>query len=136
MYKLATTLGILGEHEAAFAMFRRLIQREERPEASLYHYAAVAGLSTQNPLNAPASIGASPGSWQQDSKYRFLPQSIGAMGKRSPEQVPPLSYHYLLPFEEQLMQLDRERIPSGANPGKSADTLLLFLGVESRGQRD
>ncbi|MFD1427490.1 tetratricopeptide repeat protein [Kroppenstedtia sanguinis] len=109
MYKLATTLGILGEHEAAFDMFLRLIKREERPEASLYHYAAVAAFNSK--------------SFDRARKYWRLAQELdpdskvpvfylNQLEKREhlpPEQVPPVSYHYQLPFEEQLMQLDRER---------------------------
>ncbi|MFD1397421.1 tetratricopeptide repeat protein [Kroppenstedtia eburnea] len=109
MYKLATTLGILGEHEDAFAMFRRLIKREERPEASLYHYAAVAAFNTKSFARARKY-------WQlareldPDSKIPvFYLNQLEQWESLPPEQVPPVSYHYQLPFEEQLMQLDRER---------------------------
>ena len=43
VFKLATTMGILGEHEAAYGHFKRLLQDEEvNFDPCLYHYAAVA----------------------------------------------------------------------------------------------
>lgn len=47
-FKLATTLGILGEHEAAYGHFRRLLAggSEEAGDASVHHYGAVAALQS------------------------------------------------------------------------------------------
>lgn len=44
-FKLATTLGILGEHEAAYQHFRRLLAGDESSaDPSIHHYCAVAAL--------------------------------------------------------------------------------------------
>lgn len=109
MYKLATTLGILGEHETAFRLFRQLIKREERPEASLYHYTAVAAFNAKRFTQAGKY-------WRiardldPDSEIPdFYLNQLEEWGNLPPERVPPISYHYQLPFEEQLMQLDRDR---------------------------
>ena len=104
--------------EAAFAMFRRLIQREERPEASLYHYAAVAAFNTKS-FERARKYWRIARELDQDSKIPvFYLNQLEQWENMSPEQVPPLSYHYQLPFEEQLMQLDRERRTIRSKSGK------------------
>ncbi len=42
MHKLATTMGILGEHEIAYFMFQRLLKSGEVPNSTLYHSIATA----------------------------------------------------------------------------------------------
>ena len=47
MYKLATTMGILGQHDSAYTHFRRLLKDEETAaDPALAHYAAVAAYNT------------------------------------------------------------------------------------------
>lgn len=45
-YKLATTLGILGEDERAYELFMQLVKRGHQDDYSLYHYVAVAAFNT------------------------------------------------------------------------------------------
>lgn len=46
-YKLATTLGILGEDEAAYFLFRKMIFHAGQSDIYILHYAAVAAYNTQ-----------------------------------------------------------------------------------------
>ncbi|OYD08157.1 tetratricopeptide repeat protein [Paludifilum halophilum] len=108
MYKLATTMGILGEHTEALRLFKQLIKLEKNTDASLYHYAAAAAFNTKQ--------------FHQARKYWRMAQNLdpgsdipGFYLKQleewrdcSPERVPTVSYHYQLPFEEQFMRLDRQ----------------------------
>lgn len=100
VFKLATTMGILGEHEAAYQHFKRLLHGEEmNGEPSIYHYTAVAAYNTKRYEEAEKL-------WTQLSKiapetgisvfYLNLLEHYG-IGAR-PLTV---SYHYHLPFEEQ-----------------------------------
>ncbi|TCS95702.1 tetratricopeptide repeat protein [Hazenella coriacea] len=106
-YKLATTMGILGEHEVAYELFTRLAKLEEQAEPSLYHYAAAASFNT--------------GRLQQAKKYwkkaalldpdsdipRFYLGQLQEWSQRLDESLPVVSYHYHLPFEEQMLQMDQ-----------------------------
>ncbi len=51
-YKLALTMGSLGEHEVAYKLFSLLVKVEINPEADLYHYAAVSAWNTGRMLQA------------------------------------------------------------------------------------
>ncbi len=109
MYKLATTLGILGEHQTALALFRQLLKREERPEASLYHYAAVAAFNTKRFKQARSYWRIAREADPESEIPSFYLNHIEEWAGMPPEQVPTISYHYQLPFEEQLIQLDRQQ---------------------------
>lgn len=41
IYKLATTMGVLGQHEEAFHLYQRMIRTAPPQEACTYHYAAI-----------------------------------------------------------------------------------------------
>lgn len=111
MMKLATTMGVLGEHREAYHLFRQLLKLDSAPDSSLYHYTAVAAFNV--------------GEWKRARKYwriaceldpesevpRFyLNQLTEAEGSLQP--LPTLTYHYQLPFEEQLLQLDQQQLRS------------------------
>ncbi|MFC5700678.1 tetratricopeptide repeat protein [Cohnella faecalis] len=103
VFKLATTLGIIGDHREAYRHFRRLIRTGELAnEPSLHHFAAVAAVNLGRYNEAERH-------WNQAQKLdpnssvaafhlRRLPQV------RSGEEKPPVHYHYHLPFEEQFRQ--------------------------------
>ncbi len=107
VFKLATTMGILGEHEAAFGHFNRLIRNEEmNQDPSLYHYAAVAAYHTQR-LSVAKSL------WRKAKRLDpscdvsdFYLQRLEERERIGTQDSPPLtvSYHYHLPFEEQFKQ--------------------------------
>ncbi|GIP55454.1 hypothetical protein J42TS3_44890 [Paenibacillus vini] len=104
VFKLATTMGILGEHEAAFGHFSRLLRNGEMDQdPSLYHYAAVAAYHTQR-MSAAKTLWRKvkrldPGSGVADFYLQGLEEreTTGAQISRSMT----VSYHYHLPFEEQ-----------------------------------
>ncbi|WP_019121123.1 MarR family transcriptional regulator [Brevibacillus massiliensis] len=41
LFKLATTMGVLGQHEEAYFLYRRLLGSHYHQDASTYHYAAI-----------------------------------------------------------------------------------------------
>nr|WP_154984818.1 tetratricopeptide repeat protein [Paenibacillus xylanexedens] len=104
VYKLATTMGILGQHDAAYIHFRRLLKGEETAtDPALAHYAAVAAFNTErydiakrlwhhvNKLDPGSEVG----------RYYLDGLEAVIQGVQEPSK---LSYHYHLPFDEQFKQ--------------------------------
>lgn len=104
VYKLATTMGILGQHDAAYVHFRRLLKNEETAaDPALAHYAAVAAYNTErydiakrlwhhvNKLDPGSEV----------SRYYLNGLEAVLQGSQEPKM---LSYHYHLPFDEQFKQ--------------------------------
>ncbi|WP_179031198.1 tetratricopeptide repeat protein [Paenibacillus kribbensis] len=115
VFKLATTMGILGRHEEAYRHFRRLLHGtgENSADASLYHYTAVAASNTGRYAEARRL-------WshlqKQDASSEvprfFLSRLEELQQEGTPLQV--LSYHYHLPFEEQFRMWEKfgaEQVP-------------------------
>lgn len=106
LFKLATTMGILGEHEAAYTHFKRLLKDDEvNSDPTLYHYAAVAAYNTERYSVALAL-------WRQlkklDPNSGISSFYLNRMDNYELQgQYPPISYHYNLPFEEQLKQPEK-----------------------------
>ncbi|MCY7478029.1 tetratricopeptide repeat protein [Paenibacillus larvae] len=108
VFKLATTMGILGEHTKAYQLFRRLIRTGEAGlDPCLYHYTAVAACNLRRFAEAERLWGQverlEPGSVV--AKF-YLDQMKRLRTEEGKKRVS-LSYHYHLPFEEQLRQLER-----------------------------
>lgn len=111
VFKLATTMGILGDHETAYSHFVRLLREEEVvPEPSLYHYAATAALYTGR-LQAAEKLWrqvkildpASPVADYYLDWMLLLQKEPGADEEEAIRAaMPVISYQYHLPFEEQL----------------------------------
>uniref|UniRef100_UPI00403F62D9 tetratricopeptide repeat protein n=1 Tax=Paenibacillus sp. FSL W8-0186 TaxID=2921709 RepID=UPI00403F62D9 len=101
LFKLATTMGILGEHEAAYTHFRRLLKDHEvNRDPVLYHYTAAAACNTGRYPAARAL-------WRQLDKLDPGSGIASFYLNRLDDdelqgQYPSISYHYNLPFEEQL----------------------------------
>ncbi|NMO97195.1 tetratricopeptide repeat protein [Paenibacillus lemnae] len=101
VFKLATTMGILGKHEAAYGHFRRLLKDEEfSSDASLYHYTAAAACNSGR-MDAAAKY------WRHCRKLDptndvpdFYLAQLGPLQNSGAESMK-VSYHYHLPFEEQ-----------------------------------
>ncbi|MDR6225638.1 tetratricopeptide repeat protein [Desmospora profundinema] len=106
--KLATTMGVLGEHHEAYRLFRQLLKLDPEPDSSLFHYAAAAAFNI--------------GEWNQARKHWRMARDLDpesevprfylnqlAETEGSLQRWPSVSYHYQLPFEEQLLQLDRQQ---------------------------
>ncbi|WP_042121887.1 tetratricopeptide repeat protein [Paenibacillus senegalensis] len=110
VFKLGTTMGVLGEHETAYLLFRRLIKNGGTgSDACLYHYAAVAAHNTGKLDDAYKY-------WQLAEKLdpksdipRFYLSALRQ--ESSHERSLPISYHYHLPFEEQFKLLGRSKEP-------------------------
>lgn len=100
VFKLATTMGILGEHSIAYRHFIRLLKDGEvQQDPCLYHYAAVAACNIGRYDEAErlwkSTLKLDPGS---DIPHYYMNQLELI---RSEEGGTPVSYHYHLPFEEQ-----------------------------------
>ncbi|MFD2614015.1 tetratricopeptide repeat protein [Paenibacillus gansuensis] len=108
VFKLATTMGILGEHETAYRHFRRLLKDGEAyGDPSLHHYTAVAACNIGRYDDAARH-------WLQTQKLdpqseipRFFMSQLQKI--RLEETKCPLNYHYHLPFEEQFQLLERSK---------------------------
>jgi len=104
LFKLATTLGILQEHEAAYRHFKRLVKSgAEWFDPSLYHYTAVAAYNTGRREEALRL-------WKKAARHdaeadlpRFFASALSAGPDPSEAKQPPvpLSYHYHFPFMEE-----------------------------------
>lgn len=104
VFKMATTMGILGKHRTAYGHFRRLLKDEEvGGDAGLYHYCAAA--ASNSGLYSEAER-----CWRQAAKLDpesavpkfFLSQLQLAQAEGRP--LAPVSYNFQLPFQEQLKQ--------------------------------
>ncbi|MBJ6360799.1 tetratricopeptide repeat protein [Paenibacillus sp. GCM10012307] len=100
VFKLATTMGILGEHETAHRHFVRLLKDLSlQQDPCLHHYTAIAA-SNLGRLQEAERL------WRQTAKLdpgsdipKYYLDQLERV--RSGEEPPPSSYHYHLPFEEQ-----------------------------------
>ncbi|MBE9917734.1 tetratricopeptide repeat protein [Paenibacillus donghaensis] len=108
VFKLATTMGILGKHEAAYRHFRRLLKDSElNGDPSLHHFTAVAAFNSGRFREAGQC-------WRKLQKldpasdipgfYLDQLERLDLTGKQGYE----LSYHYHLPFEEQLKRWEKD----------------------------
>ncbi|WP_170307962.1 tetratricopeptide repeat protein [Paenibacillus dakarensis] len=101
VFKLATTMGILGKHKEAYGHFRRLSKDEEfSSDPSLYHYTAAAACNSGH-YEAAEKYWRYAKKLDQESVipdfYLAQLQQRQATGTK----VMKVSYHYHLPFEEQ-----------------------------------
>ncbi|MBW4084118.1 tetratricopeptide repeat protein [Paenibacillus sp. S150] len=104
VFKMATTMGILGKHKTAYGHFRRLLKDEEvGGDAGLYHYCAAA--ASNSGLHTEAAR-----CWQQAARLdpesavpRFFLSQL-QLAQAEGRELPLVSYNYQLPFQEQLKQ--------------------------------
>lgn len=106
--KLATTMGILKEHETAYTMFCSLLRTELASDAELWHQAAAAAFNTRRFQEAERH-------WKQAKRldsHSGIPQfylSQLSAWRKIPDRVRPVvGYHYQLPFEAQFHYLEQE----------------------------
>ncbi|MFD1773908.1 tetratricopeptide repeat protein [Paenibacillus rhizophilus] len=109
VFKLATTMGILGRHRIAYGHFRRLLKDEEiGGDAGLYHYCAAAACNSGLLREAERC-------WRQAAKLdpeSAVPRFFLNLLHQSAAEgaaLPPVSYNYQLPFQEQLKQWKANR---------------------------
>jgi tetratricopeptide (TPR) repeat protein len=105
-FKLATTMGILGDHATAYYHFSKLIRQGYTSDATVYHYAAVASFNINRYREALSY-------WKQaaqlDTDSLIAKFYIGQWDQwmKNPQDVPSLSYHYYMPFEEQFRMIQK-----------------------------
>jgi len=121
LFKLATTMGVLGAHDVAYRHFRRLLKDEDlRLDPALYHYTAVAACNIGRFTEAEVlwhHVGRlEPGS--EVSEYYLSQIEEMSAGTRPV----PIHYHYHLPFEEQIKQWEQ---PGEGVPADLADNPLV-----------
>lgn len=106
LFKLAMTLGILGEHDIAYRHFKRLLRKTDEPlDAILLHYTAVAACNTHR-FDEAAKL------WKKATKLdgscivaRFFLSEIKTIKKLAETKA--LSYHYQLPYEEKFREVEQ-----------------------------
>lgn len=114
MYKLATTLGLLGEHERARVLLRKLLDWARMEEAPLLHFAAVAAYNTGHPEEARRL-------WEKALRlsgdpvaayYLQVMEEVEAGKRAAPEALP---YQHQIPLEgyEQVALLSPQELPEG-----------------------
>ena len=110
VFKLATTMGILGQHDTAFGHFGRLLKElPQQQDPCLYHYAAVAACNIGR-LNEAERF------WKLaarlDSDSGIAGYYLEQMDNLRQGTMPvPSSYHYHLPFEEQFKLWEKSSDP-------------------------
>lgn len=124
LYKLATTLGILGEHDTAFRLFYRLLKSGMGPDASLYHCLAVAACNSGR-LAKAAYYWKKAASLDPDSQVpAFYLTQVEKWMNQPDQEVFGIHYHYHLPFEETLLQLQLNKQDLQALAKTPIDPLL------------
>lgn len=109
LFKLATTMGILGEHEAAYRHFKRLLRNNPMEDACLYHYCAVSAFNTGRHEDAEKFWKMSDRADSDSRIARFYLSELESMKQH--REMAPLSYHYHLPYEESFRQLEQADDP-------------------------
>lgn len=106
LFKLAMTLGILGEHDVAYKHFKRLMHTTDEPlDAILLHYTAVAACNTKRYDEAVQL-------WKKATRLEaeckiasFYLSEIDDV--KSMTETKAMSYQYQLPFEEKLREVEQ-----------------------------
>jgi tetratricopeptide (TPR) repeat protein len=100
-YKLATTLGILGEDEAAYFLFRKMISQAGQGDLYMLHYTAVAAYNTRR-WDAAETF------WRKverlDPSEDIAPYYLKQieLQREGRQALAEASYHYQIPFQENL----------------------------------
>jgi tetratricopeptide (TPR) repeat protein len=122
LFKMATTMGILGEHEMAYRHFRRLLRLTGAGgDPWLLHYMASAAYNTGRVEIAriywDKCLAADP-----ESPVPRFHLHLAETALSGGERVPEVSYHYQLPFEEYIRSLENPAF----TPERSAGDDPLF----------
>jgi hypothetical protein len=104
VFKLATTMGVLGEHETAYRLFRRLLKMPESGfDPCAHHYAAVAAYHLGRYAEAERL-------WKTAEKLdpgSDIPRHYLGLLKEAKQGRPaPIGYHYHLPYDEQFRMIE------------------------------
>ncbi|MBO8165441.1 MAG: tetratricopeptide repeat protein [Brevibacillus sp.] len=96
LYKLATTLGVLGQHAEAYHLYRRLFRHWGHHDACTYHYAAISAYQCGKREQAVR--------WWQKAKQLDPDAGIAdyylhMVREREAGSLEEIPYHYQLPFK-------------------------------------
>ncbi|MGZ4133702.1 MAG: tetratricopeptide repeat protein [Tumebacillaceae bacterium] len=121
-YKLATTMGILGEHTTAYRLFRQLLRWSDRTDAALLHCVAAAAANLGF-YDRAKRIWDEVAALDPDSEIPafFLNKVTEALEKGVPMQS--VSYQYHIPFQEQF-KIMKEQLQTGKLGGWRNDPLI------------
>ena len=109
-YKLANTLGLLGQDELAYRLLKGLLNHSEPPNIFIYHYLAIASINLGN-INRAIDL------WIKASKLETENDIINCFLCLVKEECDNLkqghtkwrlNYNFLLPFEELLLCRDKQ----------------------------
>ncbi|SFI63093.1 tetratricopeptide repeat protein [Thermoflavimicrobium dichotomicum] len=99
-YKLALTMGTLGEHEVAYKLFSLLAKVEILPEPDLYHYAAVSAWNTGRLIQARRYWKKALALDQQSGVPLFYLKQVEKHLNHPDHTRPVVSYDYRIPEEK------------------------------------
>jgi tetratricopeptide (TPR) repeat protein len=110
-YKLATTMGILGEHATAYRLFRQLLRWSDRSDPTLLHCVAAAAANLGF-LEKAKKIWEEVAALDPDSEIPafYLKRVNKALESGKPMSA--VSYQYHIPFAEQFKAM-KEQLQSG-----------------------
>jgi tetratricopeptide (TPR) repeat protein len=94
LYKLATTMGVLGQHEEAYRLYQRMLRSGRPQEASTYHYAAISAYLSHHKQQAIR--------WWQKAKQidpeagiaDYYLEMVKAEQQGQTKQLIPYQYHH------------------------------------------
>lgn len=137
LYKLAITFGILGEHEAAYQLFYKLFRLSDHLDASFFHQLAAAAWNTGRLQKAKRYWERAKALDSQSNVPRFYLDQLHHWLVFPKERIPDVPYHYQLPFEEKLFQLQyREKTIEPfhleTDPLLKASFFWVFKGQDQR----
>jgi tetratricopeptide (TPR) repeat protein len=111
MYKLATTMGVLGQHEEAYRLYSRLLRLPCHHDAATYHYAAIAAYYTDRFEQAVR--------WWQKARQidpdsgvaDYYLEWIGTQTPGAEKQLIPYQYQH----PDRMLRIQEERWPQVAD---------------------
>ena len=110
-FKLATTMGILGEHTTAYRLFRQLLRWSDRSDVNLLHCvgAAAANLGF---LDKAKKVWEEVKALDPESEVPAFFLNKLEEAQRTGRPMEPVSYQYHIPFHEQF-KIMKEQLQSG-----------------------
>lgn len=132
-YKLATTMGILGEHAEAYRHLKRIAISGNLQEASVFHYAAVAACYMSRYDEAARWWAACR---RLDPSSEIATYYLEKLQQLHPdaELNPTPSYHYRLPYDEAKHRLFKQTIGSHAPGDADSETSITEMSTSAEWQ--
>jgi len=137
LFKLATTMGIIGRHDHAYRLFKRLLRTvPPEPDASMYHYAAVAAVHLGKYEEARRLWLKVRNLDERPDIANYYLRRLNEVLERGWSQETVFSYNYQLPFEEQLKWLQAGERTLAAQRRLDPVVRSSFFWVLRHGQHD